>query len=168
MAKSSKSPSRKLTVGEMGISLAPLIGGDTAQAIRRVRHWTNAGLLHPEDAVHSGTGRHRRYSYDQLYRAAILLELSRFSIPVGVLEEAIEWADFRRSEMIEREKIDPFEVAVSGNQVVRLVFTLLRGRNDGKDHGWVVIAVGTSIPTIPHFGSVLEIELHWLLGQLAS
>jgi hypothetical protein len=38
----------------------------------RIRHWTREGLLVPIHQRHSGTGRHRGYSPDVTYEAAIL------------------------------------------------------------------------------------------------
>src|SRR4051794_37184763 len=54
--------------------------GDPAEVeriARQVRHWTVADLLHPTGKKHTGTGRSRRYTADEIRKASILLELSR-------------------------------------------------------------------------------------------
>jgi hypothetical protein len=56
---------------------------------RRIRHWTNERLIPTEGDTHSGKGRHRHYGLKGLLVAATLWELSRYNLPVGVLEEIV-------------------------------------------------------------------------------
>jgi hypothetical protein len=63
---------------------------------RRIRHWTNEKLIETVGDRHSGKGRHRQYSLAGIVTAALLWELSKYNLPVGVLEKilpAIEWID---------------------------------------------------------------------------
>ena len=60
---------------------------DVALVARRVRHWTNEKLIYTLDEPHSGKGRHRRYDQEGQMIAAILWELSRYNVPIGVLEK---------------------------------------------------------------------------------
>lgn len=53
---------------------------------RQIRHWTVAGLLQTVGALYSGPGRHRSYGREEPYIAAILVELSRYQLPIGVLQ----------------------------------------------------------------------------------
>jgi DNA-binding transcriptional MerR regulator len=64
-----------LTVGQIVEQLG-LVAPDPAAASERIRHWTREGLLVPVDQHHAGTGRHRRYSPDAAYEAAILNALA--------------------------------------------------------------------------------------------
>lgn len=64
-----------LTVGQIVEQLRP-IAPDAAAMSERIRHWTREGLLLPVNSHHAGTGRHRRYSPDAGYEAAILNALA--------------------------------------------------------------------------------------------
>jgi hypothetical protein len=64
-----------LTVGQIVKQLWPF-APDAAAMSERIRHWTREGLLLPIDQHHPGTGRHRRYSSDATYEAAILNALA--------------------------------------------------------------------------------------------
>jgi DNA-binding transcriptional MerR regulator len=64
-----------LTVGQIVEQLGP-VAPDPAATSERIRHWTREGLLLPIDQHHAGTGRHRRYSPDASYEAAILNALA--------------------------------------------------------------------------------------------
>jgi hypothetical protein len=64
-----------LTVGQIVEQLGP-VAPDAAAMSERIRHWTREGLLLPIDQHHAGTGRHRRYSPDASYEAAILNALA--------------------------------------------------------------------------------------------
>jgi len=54
---------------------------------RSIRHWTALDLLVPIAGKETGTGVSRRYTADEVRKAAILVELSRYRIPAPVLEE---------------------------------------------------------------------------------
>ena len=45
-------------------------------------------LLIPEGAKHTGTGKSREYSADTIYRAAVLVELAKWRVPMTVLADA--------------------------------------------------------------------------------
>jgi MerR HTH family regulatory protein len=65
-----------LTVGQI-VEQVGAVAPDLAAAVsERIRHWTREGLLVPIDQHHAGTGRHRRYSSDTSYDAAILNALA--------------------------------------------------------------------------------------------
>jgi DNA-binding transcriptional MerR regulator len=57
---------------------------------RSVRYWANEGLLQPRGAVHTGKGRNRTFGADELLRAAILLECTKWNITVGSMEKLFE------------------------------------------------------------------------------
>lgn len=64
--------------------------------IRQLRHWTNADLLTPLGEKHTGTGVSRQYDADEVRKAAILLELSRYGVTVEMLEGFDEWTSLLR------------------------------------------------------------------------
>lgn len=49
-------------------------------------HWANADLLTPIGEKHTGTRVSRKYDLDEVRKAAILRELSRFGLTVTVLD----------------------------------------------------------------------------------
>ena len=55
--------------------------------LRHIRHWTSMDLLVPEGDKHVGTGRAREYAKDEIYRAAMLVELARWRVPMTVLAD---------------------------------------------------------------------------------
>jgi len=61
---------------------------EAARLTRHIRHWTTMDLLKPEGKKHTGTGRSREYSADTIYRAAVLVELARYRVPITVLADA--------------------------------------------------------------------------------
>ena len=74
------------SVSQLAQRVAPTAGkAEVAQITRQLRHWTLTGVLKPLGATHTGAGRHRRYSGDAVHVAALLIELSRLGLPVGVL-----------------------------------------------------------------------------------
>jgi len=66
---------------------------DVDSVARRIRHWTNEKLIDTIDEIHSGKGKHRRYHQEGLLIAAVLWELSRYNVPVGVLQKILPALD---------------------------------------------------------------------------
>lgn len=64
-----------LTVGQIVEQLSA-VAPDPAAISERIRHWTREGILVPVDQHHAGTGRHRRYTSDTGYEAAVLNSLA--------------------------------------------------------------------------------------------
>ncbi len=74
-------------------------GAEEANRItRHIRHWTSLDLLIPEGDKHTGTGRAREYRVEEIYRAAALLELAKWRVPVTVLADTFRQftADFEK------------------------------------------------------------------------
>jgi|RhiMetdeSRZDD1v2_1073273.scaffolds.fasta_scaffold555870_2 MerR-like DNA binding protein len=65
-----------LTVGQIVEQLGAVAPDSGAAVSERIRHWTREGLLVPMGQHHAGTGRHRRYSSDTSYDAAVLNALA--------------------------------------------------------------------------------------------
>ena len=55
--------------------------------LHQVRHWTHCDYLKPIGKKHSGTGVARRYGADEVRKAALLRELTRFGMTVTQLGE---------------------------------------------------------------------------------
>jgi DNA-binding transcriptional MerR regulator len=76
-----------LTVAELAeVIVRQVVGERTAPVIRRLRHWTLAGILKPIGAAHSGSGHHRRYSRDSIPIAAVLNWLANRGLSITMLD----------------------------------------------------------------------------------
>jgi hypothetical protein len=53
--------------------------------LRRARYWAANGILPAEENVHGGTGRHRHFSEETSFLAAVLFRLSSAGFPISVL-----------------------------------------------------------------------------------
>jgi len=73
--------------------------------LRQVRHWTNADLLTPIGEKHTGTGVSRKYGPDEVRKAAILRELSRFGLTVTMLDGMGEALDYHAKQSEWRDAI---------------------------------------------------------------
>ena len=89
----------ELTVSEIAERVAP--AGDEAaveRLTRQLRHWTLSHVLEPIGGLHTGSGRHRRYSAQSVYIAALIAELANMGFPIRLLwavataVNAIYWA----------------------------------------------------------------------------
>jgi len=78
-----------MTVGEIAARLAP-IAPDAGSTISKIRHWAREGMLFPVAQVHAGTGKHRLYSADTVYEAAILLLATRAGLNVASIRYLID------------------------------------------------------------------------------
>ena len=72
-------------------TLAPLLAASAEEAeLKRmhnlVRNWAARGILKPLAGSGEGRGVHRRYDRQELLKAAVLLELTRYALPWSVLE----------------------------------------------------------------------------------
>lgn len=58
------------------------------QCSRKIRHWTLADLLEPYGSKHTGTGKSREYLVEEIRKAALLMELSRWRLPIPFLTDS--------------------------------------------------------------------------------
>ena len=101
-------------------------GEDEATRItRHIRHWTTLDLLVPVGDKHTGTGRSREYPVEEIYRAAVLLELAKWRVPVTVL------ADTFRAFTVNFEQ--EWLLAIDGSAAVYVTMTWREGLT-----AWVV------------------------------
>ncbi len=95
-------------------------GAEEANRItRHIRHWTSLDLLVPVGDKHTGTGRAREYPVEEVYRAAALLELAKWRVPVTVLADTFRQftADFEKEWLL----------AVNGSVAVYVTMTWSEG-----------------------------------------
>ena len=79
------------TLKQLVSTVAPAADREALSRVaRQVRHWTALDLLTTLTAKNTGTGVSRRYSADEVRKAAILVELSHYRIPAPVLEDGFE------------------------------------------------------------------------------
>lgn len=77
------------TLKDIALLLSPAGDAETVEKLaRQIRHWTSLDLLQPLGKKHTGTGVSRRYDHYELLKAAILSELSRYRVPVTVLDDS--------------------------------------------------------------------------------
>jgi DNA-binding transcriptional MerR regulator len=74
-----------LTVSEVVDCCAPPNDELRTTWLRRLRDWSNIGLLEISGRHREGTGRHRLYSLDAVYVAAVLLRMADLGVPVSYL-----------------------------------------------------------------------------------
>ncbi len=95
-------------------------GEEESTAItRHIRHWTSLDLLVPVGDKHTGTGRNREYPVEEIYRAAVLLELAKWRVPMTVLSET-----FRQFALNHEED---WRLAIEGAESVYMTMTWSEG-----------------------------------------
>jgi len=111
---------RTYTLKEAVVILHRSGGEEEATNItRHIRHWTNLDLLVPVGDKHTGTGRSREYPVEEIYRAAVLLELAKWRVPTTVLADTFRQfaADFEKEWLL----------AVQDTKVVYVTMTWSEG-----------------------------------------
>jgi DNA-binding transcriptional MerR regulator len=79
-------PERLLTVSELVDICSPPDEESRSIWTRRLRDWSNAGILPTARRHHEGTGRHRLYHRDTAYLAAVMLCMADQGVSVRALE----------------------------------------------------------------------------------
>ena len=57
------------------------------QCSRKIRHWTLMDLLTPYGSKHTGSGKSREYLMGEIRKAALLMEISKWRVPIPLLSE---------------------------------------------------------------------------------
>jgi hypothetical protein len=113
---------------------AIISGSDNSEVIermvRRVRYWTNEGALKPIGGKrHTGSGNHREYDADEVRKAAIAAELSRYGISLGkIIPFDVYLEDIKRGELWKR--------AVEGTDNIYIVHSEEFGEEGGDMTGF--------------------------------
>jgi DNA-binding transcriptional MerR regulator len=90
-----------LTVGEIAEALTP-IAPDMAGTLHRIRHWIREQMLLPVGRAHAGAGRHRLFSADAIYDAAVLHVLTNVGVPVSGSRALLDGLGLVRFEIAKR------------------------------------------------------------------
>ena len=94
------------------------------RVLRQVRHWTATDVLKPLGGKATGTGVSRVYKADDVRKAALVLEIVRYGVPLDVLESFSEWCDG----LI---KDGTWEDAIEGRRDVFMAIMLEHGDDPG-------------------------------------
>ena len=79
--------------------LSPTAGKrETYSVQRKVQNWVTAGLVGPIGQDFSGRGIHRKFDDDEIWKIAVLLELSAYQVPVKVMSLVADLFDDTRTE----------------------------------------------------------------------
>lgn len=99
--------------------------------LRQVRHWTSYDYLRPLGSKHTGTGVARRYGPDEVRKAGLLRELTRFGLTVTQLGE--EFGD----SLEERAKQKEWQQAIDGKALILFQIVMPAG-GDAQESGWAM------------------------------
>lgn len=135
-----------LTVSEIAQRVAPAGDNVTVERItRQLRHWTLERVIEPVGGLHKGPGRHRRYSGDAVYIAAVMVELSNLGLPVGVLFLMASLIKFGvlnppkiglgRKRLPKSELPDLWRRAIKGEGQICMFFSPSFGADDDQEPG---------------------------------
>lgn len=87
------------TLSETVERLSPTAGQrETYSVQRKVQNWVTAGLVEPIGQNLSGRGIHRRFDDYEIWKIAVLLELSAYQVPVTVMRLVADIFDDTRAE----------------------------------------------------------------------
>jgi hypothetical protein len=78
-------PGRLIPVSELVDRCSPPSEEHRALWLRRARQWSDADILPTAKRQRQGTGRHRLYDFDTIYRASVLFRFADLGLPVGVI-----------------------------------------------------------------------------------
>lgn len=78
-------PARLIPVSELVDRCSPPSEEHRTLWLRRARQWSDADILPAAKRQRQGTGRHRLYDFDTIYRAAVLFRFADLGLPVGVI-----------------------------------------------------------------------------------
>jgi hypothetical protein len=59
---------------------------DPSSLLRMIRYWANEGLMVPVGPLHTGKGRDRLFARQEILRASILFEMSKWNLTAGTMK----------------------------------------------------------------------------------
>lgn len=92
-----------MTVGDIAAALKP-ISPDTAGNRERIIHWGRAGALEPIGHAGGGPGKHRLYSSDAKFDAAVLHVLTSAGLPVNRSQFLPDVMAYARAQLVRWKK----------------------------------------------------------------
>jgi hypothetical protein len=75
-----------LTVADLVERAGPANAAQHKLWLSQARYWAAHGVLPTEGRLHDGTGRHRRFSAETAYLAALLFRLESAKLPLSVID----------------------------------------------------------------------------------
>jgi hypothetical protein len=75
-----------LTVADLVERAGPANAAQAKLWLRQARYWAAHGVLATEGRLHAGTGRHRRFSGETVFLAALLFRLGSAGLPLAVID----------------------------------------------------------------------------------
>jgi hypothetical protein len=66
---------------------------DRTPILRMVRYWVNEGVVRPNGPVHTGRGRDRMFASQEILRAALIFEMSKWHLVVGTMKVLMDGID---------------------------------------------------------------------------
>jgi hypothetical protein len=79
-------PTDVLTISDLVDCAAPPNEGVRSAWLRRARYYAQNGLLNTDGPLHAGSGKHRRFSEETAFLAALLFRLGSDGLPLPVLD----------------------------------------------------------------------------------
>lgn len=75
------------SISEIAAAICRAAGIDDATPLlRMIRYWANEGILQPLGPMHTGRGRDRLFLRQEILRAAILFEMSKWNLTAGTMK----------------------------------------------------------------------------------
>jgi hypothetical protein len=111
------------SISEISASICRAAGiKDPAFLLRMIRYWANEAILVPIGALHTGRGRDRLFQRQEILRAAILFEMSKWNLTAGTMKvlmnqinnEAVKRADGDLLELVSLPNTDYFRFSTHG------------------------------------------------------
>lgn len=120
-----------------------------------VRNWAAQGLLRPLPGSGQGKGVHRRYDRQEIYKAAVLLELTRYGLPWSVLARVAGLFDDTRPlpRAIRQTRPQAALAVADKKRTARL--GLLAAAIDERQPVYLILAAGPSKDFTVEFGKEL-------------
>jgi hypothetical protein len=79
-------PGHGLTMKALSERLATKFNEEPFKVSRLLQTWINTNIVKPEGPVHSGPGRYRTFTNEELDKAALIFELHRYHFPLHQLQ----------------------------------------------------------------------------------
>jgi len=154
---------------------------ELSRTIERIRYWSRFGWIKPLGEKSTGTGTWRTYPPGTIYLAAVLEELSKYTLPPEVLGSVSTYlkitlmigdsTDLAQLDIPEVEDLNKREVAVSMMMQItkavdgdRTVFMTLAKNNDATD----IAIVSRESYTLEDIGSVIVLNVTSIFKRVSD
>jgi len=87
-------PEDGLTLKALAVRVAAKFDEESVKVSRLLQTWINANIVKPEGPVHSGPGRYRTFTNEELDKAALIFELHRHGYPLNRLHTIRQLIDY--------------------------------------------------------------------------